>query len=184
MTTALSPYEIEMAEISAYYAARDAAALEPAPEPVPEAPTTTAEPAKPVPTILSSFNDYFIRCRTGETETLYALAKALGVLTETEGVYAVAQPYSGAWSVVGAIYRATGQTDAEGQPIAAPVLDPEGQPYWHANLRINADLAEIAGILAPDVPEIAAGLASLARWFVVGADGKATAPKQPAQVWL
>lgn len=78
----------------------------------------------------------------------------------------------------------TGQAGGTVVTSAAAWTDPEGQPYWHANLRIDADLADIAQALAPTSPAIAAGLADLARWFVVGPDGKATAPKQPSRVWL
>jgi hypothetical protein len=130
-------------------------------------------------------NSYYIRCRAAEQAQLYALAVALGVLAQAEnGMYHVAAPHTGAWDEIGTIHRPTGELDADGQPITAPVLDPDGQSYWHANLVINADLADIATALAPDVPDIAAGLSDLARWFVVGPDGKATAPKQPARVWL
>ncbi len=68
--------------------------------------------------------------------------------------------------------------------VTAPVLDDKGEPYWHANLRIDVDLAERARELAPKMPAIAAGLSDLARWFVVGPGGRAAQPKEPAQVWL
>lgn len=130
-------------------------------------------------------NDYYIRCRAAEVAQLYALAQALGVLTQGEdGAHSVAAPHTGAWDEIGPIQRPTGELDASDNHITAPVTDPEGQPYWHANLRIDADLADIAQALAPTSPAIAAGLSDLARWFVVGADGRATAPKQPARVWL
>lgn len=130
-------------------------------------------------------NDYYIRCRGSEAPQLYALAKALCVLTQGEdGAHSIAAPHTGAWDEIGPIHRPTGEVDADGQPITAPVLDDTGAPYWHANLRINADLAEIAQALAPTSPAIAAGLADLARWFVVGPDGKAAAPQQPERVWL
>jgi hypothetical protein len=154
MTEELNPVELEQAPV--------------AQEALPE--FTPAEPEPPKPAVL---NDYYIRCRESEREQLYALAAALGVLVEAEGAHVVPPPHAGAWDEIGQITRADGV-----------VVDPEGNPYWHANLRINADLADIAIALAPDSPEIAAGLADLARWFVVGPDGKATAPKQPERVWL
>lgn len=130
-------------------------------------------------------NDYYIRCRAAEVAQLYALAQALGVLTQGEdGAYSIAAPHSGAWDEIGPTHRPTGEVDADGQSTSAPVLDDAGAPYWHANLRIDADLADIAQAMAPTSPAIAAGLSDLARWFVVGADGRATAPKQPARVWL
>jgi len=68
--------------------------------------------------------------------------------------------------------------------VTAPVLDEDGVPYWHANLRLEASLMEIAQAKARVSPQVAAGLSDLARWFVTGEDGRAAAPKEPAQVWL
>lgn len=130
-------------------------------------------------------NDYYIRCRAAEVAQLYALALALGVLSQAkDGSCSIAAPHVGAWDEVGPINRSTGDVDAQCHAITAPLLDDGGAPYWHANLRINASLADIAQAKAAENPSIAAGLANLARWFVVGADGKATAPKQPERVWL
>lgn len=130
-------------------------------------------------------NDYYIRCRAAEVAQLYALALSLGVLSQAkDGSYSIAAPHTGAWDEVGPINRPTGDVDAQGHAITSPLLDDAGAPYWHANLRINASLADIAHAKAATSPAIAAGLANLARWFVVGVDGKATAPKQPERVWL
>jgi hypothetical protein len=68
--------------------------------------------------------------------------------------------------------------------VTAVVVDEDGVPYWHANLRLEASLMEIAQAKARVSPAVAAGLSSLARWFVVGEDGRAKPPKEPAQVWL
>jgi hypothetical protein len=177
-------------------------------------------------------NDYFIRCKQSDIPQLHALAVALGVLTthldqdgQPTGEYGIAPGRTGAWAVVGTIFRPTGEV-IYGEPfeqpvmkevltkvpsefdpevmvdvttweptgetetvtpetkVTAPVLDEDGDPYWHANLRIDIDLAEQAKKLAPEIPAIAAGLSDLARWFVVGEDGRASMPKEPAQVWL
>ncbi len=132
-------------------------------------------------------NDYFVRCVESDVPALYALAGALGVLQPVPDTdaHTVAPPHSGAWDVVGPIYRPTGEMlDVGGieSPVTAPICSPDGQPYWHANLRIDASLMDLAQ--ASDDPAVQAGLGDLARWFVVGADGMATAPQQPARVWL
>lgn len=127
-------------------------------------------------------NDYCIRCAWPDVPGLYALAVALGVLAPLDdGTYAIAPPYTGGWDVIGEIHRATGEV-IDDVPVTAPICDASGAPYWHANLRINASLYELAQASAD--PAVQAGLADLARWFVVGADGLATLPAQPARVWL
>ena len=68
--------------------------------------------------------------------------------------------------------------------VTAPVVDEDGVPYWHANLRLEASLMQIAREKAAVSPEVAAGLSNLARWFVTGEDGRAAAPREPARVWL
>ncbi len=132
-------------------------------------------------------NDYFVRCVESDVPALYALAGALGVLQPVPDTdtYAIAPPHSGAWDVVGAIHRPIGEVqtvDGTESPVTAPICSPDGQPYWHANLRIDASLNELAQ--ASDNPAVLAGLGDLARWFVVGADGLAAAPLQPARAWL
>ena len=59
--------------------------------------------------------------------------------------------------------------------VTALVADEDGIPYWHANLRLEASLMQIAREKAAVDPAVAAGLANLARWFVTGEDGRAAA---------
>lgn len=164
----------ELAEIAAYYAERDRLAAETAaavvPEPIPE--IISAEPSYAPPP--ATLNDYYIRCREDDRHKLYALAEALGILTNTEGVYTLAAGWEGGWSEVGTIYR-----DDE------PVCDPDGKPYWHANLRLKiVSLTDHAVAVAAGNPNVAAALSDLAGWFVADANGVPVPPKQPAQVWL
>lgn len=166
-----TPIVDELAAIAAFYAERDAlAAQAPAPEPMPEPVAAEPQPPAPEPTM----NDYYIRCKEADRPKLYALAEALGILTNTEGVYTLAAGWEGGWSEVGTIYR-----DEQ------PVLDPEGSPYWHANLRLKiVSLTDHAMAVAAGNPDVAAALGDLAGWFVADANGTPVPPKQPAQVWL
>ena len=122
--------------------------------------------------------DYFIRCAQSDKPELYRLAEALGQVTYNPET----QTYSGpGWVDIGQIYRETGETvtDAETvQPIAltAPVTAPDGQPYYHANLRTSDDLRALAE--SRGIP-----VADLGRFFVVDEEGNPTAPKQPAVVF-
>jgi hypothetical protein len=69
--------------------------------------------------------------------------------------------------------------------VTAPVVDDQGVPYWHANLRLeSASLMEIAQEVAKTNPLVAAGLSDLARWFVTDESGRAKMPANPANVWL
>ncbi len=139
-------------------------------------------------------NTYFIRVRQADQAKLYTLAQALGVLvvlldraSSPTGTYAIAPGRLGCWDEVGEVQRPTGNTvtvDGIDIPETAPVVDEGGVPYFHVNLRIDLDLADVGEALAPSMPDIAAGLADLGRWFVLGEDGKAGTPNDPARVWL
>ena len=126
------------------------------------------------------YNDYFLR--TVDYPTLLQLGVKLGVITlHTEGdqvtVNAVifddagALVYSGAYQYLGEL------TNAEGEII----VNPEGVPYIHANLRTTADLRALA--MASTDPEVQAALLSLGSFFVTNAEGKAVAPALPYNVW-
>lgn len=149
---------------------------------------------------MTTMTDYAIRCRMDDVPQLYALAARLGALaplTDLEGnvlpdTYGLAPERRGGWDVIGPILRPTGQmvtvTAPDGAPLEvpemAPVLDSDGVPFWHANLRIDMDLATRAAELAPSDPAIADGLSDLARWFVVNEEtGRARLPKNPARCW-
>lgn len=146
------------------------------------------------------YKDYFIRVKQADVPTLFGLAQMLGVLAPQKdmegeiipGKFGIHPDRKGAWDVVGTISKPTGNTitiDGPGDtpmevPEMTPVLDEDNNPYWHANLRIDIDLAERAAELAPTTPQIAAGLSDVGRFFVVDEEGNAARPKQPAQVFL
>ena len=167
-----APIVDELAAIAAFYAERDAlAAQQPAPEPLPEPLVAEPQPPAPQPTM----NEYFIRCKEADRPKLYALAEALGILTNTEGVYTLAGGWEGGWDEVG--------LDLPGRE--SRVFDHDGNPYWHANLRLRiVSLTEHAMAVAAGNPDVAAALGDLAGWFVADANGAPVPPKQPAQVWL
>lgn len=134
--------------------------------------------------------DYFIRCRQVDVAALRALGQALGLLVEQEGAWhAVARH---AYQELGTLHRPTGQTiqTPEGPaPEMAPVLDGDGQPYWHANLRFAGEslLARAQEVAAANPsPELTAAVApeSWSRFFVTDPQtGNATRPDYPSVVF-
>ena len=130
-------------------------------------------------------NNYYIRCKQSDWPELLALGEKLGAVKVTdEGVFAT---NGGAWDYIGEIHKPTGVmlTDADGNqyPEMAPVLDPEGVPYWHANLITPLALGELAISMQGDNPDIAAALAELGRFFLLDAEGNARLPTQPHRVF-
>lgn len=130
--------------------------------------------------------DYFIRVSPQDRDQMIDLGVKLGALTvDKDG--RVSAP-GGAWDWIGPVYRPTGEmvTDERGLewPQTAPVLDPDGEPYLHANLRTPIHLGRKAREMAATDPAIGAALAQQGKWFVTDADGQASAPKQPARVWF
>lgn len=127
--------------------------------------------------------DYYIRCTQADYKTMIALGVTLGALAvDEEGN--VSAP-GGAWDAIGTIYKPTGkviETDQGETPEMSPVLDANGKPCFHANLRTPIHLGLKAKELAGDDPQVAKALANQARWFVT-ADGQAAAPKQPKRMW-
>ena len=128
--------------------------------------------------------DYYIRCTQADYKTMLALGVTLGALVvDPEGN--ISAP-GGAWDAIGTIYKPTGKmidTPEGPTPEMAPVLDPSGKPYFHANLRTPTHLGLKAKELAASDPKIAKALADQARWFVT-AEGQAAAPRQPTRVWM
>lgn len=111
--------------------------------------------------------DYALRCTQQDKPQLIALGVALGVLQIDAETGAVSGTQGSAWDEIGPIHDAAGD----------PVLADDGQPYWHTNLRTDVDLAQRATELSIDASD-------LARWFVVGPDGRPAMPAMPARVWL
>lgn len=106
--------------------------------------------------------DYALRCTQQDKPQLISL----GVLQTDAETGAVSGAQGSAWDEIGPVFKDD-----------APVLADDGEPYWHANLRTDVDLATRASELGIDA-------SNLARWFVVGPDGRPAMPATPARVWL
>jgi hypothetical protein len=61
------------------------------------------------------------------------------------------------------------------------IVNPDGIPYIHANLITPHDIRALAE--ASTDPEIQAALSDIAGWFVVDAEGNATAPNHPHRIF-
>ena len=85
---------------------------------------------------------------------------------------------------LGEIQRPTGELDAEGNPISAPVAAPDGTPYLHANLRTPISLGAVARKLAATDPEVAEAMQRLDRYFLLDDEGTPRLPRQPVRVWF
>lgn len=131
-------------------------------------------------------NTYFLRCKQADVQTLIALGITLGALVQHPGENGqpatITATHGGHWDVIGPIYRPTGELDDEGMPLTAPMLDDDGNPWWHANLTTPVDLGAVAAAMATEHPEIAEGLADLSRFFVVDEENRPKAPAQPYRV--
>lgn len=93
--------------------------------------------------------------RFADEAASFAVALALDAVAETEdGPRLVRFNHRYALDVIGTIYAETGEADAEGNPVLAPL------PGWHVNFRI------LDGSPLP---------AELAAYVVT--------PEQPARVW-
>lgn len=134
------------------------------------------------------YNDYYLR--TVDYPTLLELGRKLGVITlhyeshDDDGA-GIGEPavnavifdaagalvYSGAFQYLGELPNPEGEI----------IVNGEGMPYIHANLRTTADLRALA--LASTDPEVQAALVSLGNFFVTDAAGQAVAPANPHNVW-
>lgn len=132
--------------------------------------------------------DYFIR--TTDKEKLLSLGVQIGLLAVAkDGKYHLADPTIGIWDEVGQLLKETGNiisTEVGDFPETVPSCAPEGDEYWHANLRLHTQ--SLGGIAraaydADPTPELAAALASLPAYFVVDAEGMSTAPAQPLRIF-
>lgn len=135
---------------------------------------------------MSDYRNYFLRSTQADKANLLALGVLLGVLAEHEGSH-----YATAGDFIilnddGKVYRPTGETvviDGIETALTAPVLDDQGQPYWHANLRTTINLRERAEAMAASHPELAGALSQFGKYFVTDEEGNPAAPKNPACVW-
>jgi len=77
---------------------------------------------------------------------------------------------------IGIIERPTGVEDE-----TAPIVNPDGVPYLHANLITPHDLRALA--VASDNPEAQAALTDIGDWFIVDEEGNAVAPNNPHRIF-
>ena len=124
--------------------------------------------------------DYYLRCKEGDIEQLITLASILGVIEIVDGVVVALQ--GGMWDYIG--YKYVGEAPAPGDADLREIASFEGEPYVHINVRTPINVREVAEALAVANPAVAAGLAAIPRFFIVDADGNATAPAYPLRVWL
>jgi hypothetical protein len=134
------------------------------------------------------YNDYYLR--TVDYPTLLELGRKLGVIelhyeTYDEEGAGIGEPtvnavifdsagalvYSGAYQYLGELH------DPEGEII----VNGDGIPYIHANLRTTADLRALAE--ASTDPEVQAALVSLGSFFVTDGEGNAATPALPYTVF-
>jgi hypothetical protein len=66
-------------------------------------------------------------------------------------------------------------------PVMAPIVNPDGIPYIHANLITPHDIRALAE--ASDDPEIQAALSDIAAWFIVDEEGNAVPPNNPHRIF-
>lgn len=95
------------------------------------------------------------------------------------------------WDEVGTIHEPTGDADAEGCPIFAPVTDAEGNLYWHANLYMPHVLIEWAQAKAVEYAgtersaRIVQHLTDSANYFPLDDQGQPRKPNSPQRIlWL
>jgi hypothetical protein len=129
-------------------------------------------------------NTYYLR--TINYPQLLDFGTRLGVIAMTYEAYdeegapiGEGTPYAtdcGYLDYIGVIERPTGVEDE-----TAPITNPDGIPYIHANLITPHDLRALA--IASTDPEIQAALADIAGWFVTDGLGNVVAPAQPHRMF-
>jgi hypothetical protein len=129
-------------------------------------------------------NTYYLR--TIDYPQLLDFGVALGVLQATYDEYdeegepigepTISATDCGYLDYIGVIERPTGVEDE-----TAPITNPDGIPYIHANLITPHDIKALAE--ASTDPEIQAALSDIAGWFVLDAEGNATIPDHPHRIF-
>lgn len=116
-------------------------------------------------------NTYYLRCRQSQYATLVDRGIRMGAITEDNGVVSPVGP--GAWDYIGT------KTHEDGS-LSGGALD----PFIHVNFRTTNNLRQLAMTAAETDPDIAAGLSEIAAYFIVDAEGNATAPEFPMRIFL
>jgi hypothetical protein len=125
---------------------------------------------------------YYIRAIEQDWPLVESLAIALGIAQRAEQGELVGQ----GWVYVGAVYKPTGKTvtDETGLTVelTAPVRNPGGNLYLHANVVMNGSLRDLAESKAATNPELAAALSMIPRFFVTDQSGQPRSPANPARI--
>jgi hypothetical protein len=125
---------------------------------------------------------YYIRAIESDWPLVESLAIALGIAQRTEQDELVGQ----GWVYIGPVYKPTGKTvtDETGLTVdlTAPVRDPGGNLYLHANVVMNGSLRELAESKAASNPELAEALSMIPRFVVTDSSGQPRSPANPARV--
>lgn len=136
-------------------------------------------------------NTYYLRA-SGRAE-LVGIGVDLDLLVDDEdGTRAASSEII--WDEVGTIHEPTGDADAEGCPIFAPVTDAEGNLYWHANIYMPHVLIEWAQVKHAEAVQagdsaladrIAQHIASSPAYFPLDAQGQPRKPNNPVRIlWI
>lgn len=141
--------------------------------------------------------DYFVRALPADWPLLVHLGEKLGALRVSQppvdengepiGEPTVSAAAPGAWDFLGVIHKPTGnmiETEQGEVPETAPVVDANGEAYWHANLRTTVNLGDVAQQLAESDPEVAEAMSQLGRFFLLDEAGQPRAPSAPHRVWF
>ena len=124
---------------------------------------------------------YYIRAIESDWPLVESLAIALGIAQRTEAGELVGQ----GWVYIGQVYKPTGETatvDGITVELTAPVRDPGGNLYLHANVVMDGSLRELAESKAASNPELAEALSMIPRYFVTDERGQPRSPANPARV--
>lgn len=118
-------------------------------------------------------NAYYIRCRAADVPAIKALGVLLGLLEVAPDGTHIAAAGEIVWSEVGWL-RTADDTDWK--------RDPEGNPWWHANLYTPFRVLDAAEDAAGANPAIAAALADIPRYFLTDDAGEPVSPATPYRV--
>src|SRR3546814_7235651 len=91
----------------------------------------------PPPTRLSPpgahrMNSYYMRAI--DKQEIIAIGVDLALLTIDESGQVLTTSADIVWDEIGTLYEPTGEIDAEGNPVLAPIVAGEGRIYWHVNI--------------------------------------------------
>lgn len=95
----------------------------------------------------------------------------MGAIQGQDGVISPVGP--GAWDYIGTKTQEDGSLSGGSE-----------DPFIHVNFRTGFNLRELAMTAALTDPDIAAGMAEIAAYFIVDSEGNATAPAFPVRVFL